>query len=1018
MSALPSSIIFTNEELSNSFFMKLVEYMKENVDTILNLSLLLSCIFIYINMNRVLYIKYRKYEDKGWRIAKWKKILKAIFWVFFIILFFLVVYFDYIDPSRYSLQYTWFSSKRVIKFNLAILLNSLSIYINVKGCGYKSWRTYFSFGSMLTTLLLFALYISDPTYIIVKEWSREIVLTLVAMSSLLWQQYEWLHNVVPNKVTWGIIDKVEEKSNLDNFVKKNIRQQFNDSNNELISQSNMTREESQTSNYNRGSRFINEENTREVSVSTREVRGVQLQLESQGQRQLISESSSQSGINTEEEIGIDSGREVRYRMQVQPQRYRYRQPLRERYLRPQVEHQLDRQLHVEHEEYEGPFVPLYPARPNPLHQLTSNSDQRNPIILEKIKEKMKANDMPHPSKESRYWENDFYGETVNKDVHGDIIRWFIPRYGMRDYKFNQKLKLEPQMVARALRQIDLENPSLEDPAISPIAHLERHSVMPDMDFTMNDKTFSYIYCRMLQKIDIHVQLWEEKEIKELRRLNNKRWKSKWDLMRIQTGEDVLKLVEKTKEIIKKDMNKVMTDKRITKDDLLMWTKIYNIKKTGNVRLTSEIFKFMRDRIAAYERINQTLPEEDQFRFDLIKANYKSRADMFKVRERNLNLLKNPAPEYSEVVKLATLWSFRTEESGKYGISFDLGDVDKNDINSVLLDGGTRASFEIVQRHAGIKMEEDEIFALTQSADFMALMIHINVQKYLNMPKADVVREVLALRGNGTPAGQKVEKYYLMFKEKEVQYQVELKRLQQERNSNLQAFLIKQKSENFSWTPENQAIYHMLHTPIILDREDFYIKKCLEDLQRQKEAEEGIRISKNKGRLNIIHEKVEEEKVVEELKNAEIIEINKDELDIKKEQISEKYNSKTDSNIKQNLKEKQELKENDSYIELKKERVIEESKVNTKSNSSDVLEENEDKEVEKSPEEIKREIVQRRLAMHTYMFNSNNTLLKKPKLLDRTGKNFKSVLGSPVVNKMIEHDNKQIIPSLADQRSVK
>lgn len=70
MSSLPSLTIFTNEELSNSFLVKLVEFMKENVDTILNLSLLLSCIFIYVNMNRVLCIKYRKYEDKDQRITK------------------------------------------------------------------------------------------------------------------------------------------------------------------------------------------------------------------------------------------------------------------------------------------------------------------------------------------------------------------------------------------------------------------------------------------------------------------------------------------------------------------------------------------------------------------------------------------------------------------------------------------------------------------------------------------------------------------------------------------------------------------------------------------------------------------------------------------------------------------------------------------------------------------------------------------------------------------------------------
>lgn len=201
-----------------------------------------------------------------------------------------------------------------------------------------------------------------------------------------------------------MIDKMEEKSNLDNFIQKNIGQQSDGSNNKLVNQSSVTSEESEDSNYNRRLRFLNEENTTEVSVPIINVRDIRVELESQEERLLRSESNSESVINSEEEAGINSGREVRSRMQeqIQPQRYRYRQPLRERYLRPQMEHQSRRQVQVEHEEFEGPFVPLYPARPNPLHQLTSNSDQRNPILIEKIREKMKANDMPHPSKESQY----------------------------------------------------------------------------------------------------------------------------------------------------------------------------------------------------------------------------------------------------------------------------------------------------------------------------------------------------------------------------------------------------------------------------------------------------------------------------------------------------------------------------------------------------------------------------------------------------------------------------------------
>ena len=63
------------------------EFINKHIDTILNISILLSCLFLYLNINKVLTIKYQSHKDKDVIIKKDNKIYKIIYWIILFISF-------------------------------------------------------------------------------------------------------------------------------------------------------------------------------------------------------------------------------------------------------------------------------------------------------------------------------------------------------------------------------------------------------------------------------------------------------------------------------------------------------------------------------------------------------------------------------------------------------------------------------------------------------------------------------------------------------------------------------------------------------------------------------------------------------------------------------------------------------------------------------------------------------------------------------------------------------------------
>ena len=156
------SIITLNKEDIITYLKITSEFLKNNADTILNLSILLSCLLLYINIPKVISILLNNKLNKEEQIDRWKKKFQYIFWFFFFILFILFCY-DYYYPEINTdiLKTTSYFSRRTLKFCLAIILNFSSFYINYKSHGFKSWRTYLSIFSIMSTVFIASLFYSD-----------------------------------------------------------------------------------------------------------------------------------------------------------------------------------------------------------------------------------------------------------------------------------------------------------------------------------------------------------------------------------------------------------------------------------------------------------------------------------------------------------------------------------------------------------------------------------------------------------------------------------------------------------------------------------------------------------------------------------------------------------------------------------------------------------------------------------------------------------------------------------------
>jgi hypothetical protein len=169
------------------FVLKVIEFMGNNIDTILNISLLISFIILYINIPKVITILMEKKENKEVKIKKWKKIFKFIFWFLFLTIF-CFFYFDYLYPELFPLNTTSYVTKRTLKFILAIILNVSNLYINLKTNGFKSWRTFFSIFSLLSTLFFISIFCSEDMRDIFKQVVWKIMQTCITIK-VIWDIY-------------------------------------------------------------------------------------------------------------------------------------------------------------------------------------------------------------------------------------------------------------------------------------------------------------------------------------------------------------------------------------------------------------------------------------------------------------------------------------------------------------------------------------------------------------------------------------------------------------------------------------------------------------------------------------------------------------------------------------------------------------------------------------------------------------------------------------------------------------
>ena len=179
-------VYISNNDLKD-FFFKLIEYISNNIDTILNISLLISCIILYINIPKVIIIFMEKKENKEIKIEKWKKIFKFIFWFFFLGIFSLF-YFDHLYPELFPLNTTSYITKRILKFILVIILNVSNLYINFKTNGFKTWRTYLSIFSLFSTLFFISMFCNEDLRELFRQVVWKIVQTGVTIK-VIWDIY-------------------------------------------------------------------------------------------------------------------------------------------------------------------------------------------------------------------------------------------------------------------------------------------------------------------------------------------------------------------------------------------------------------------------------------------------------------------------------------------------------------------------------------------------------------------------------------------------------------------------------------------------------------------------------------------------------------------------------------------------------------------------------------------------------------------------------------------------------------
>jgi hypothetical protein len=155
-----SAFLILGEISIKNIITQWLTFISNNIDTILNISLLISCVILYINIPKVIKLLLGNKENKKIIIENWIKRFKYVFWFLFISIFSFFS-FDYLYPELFPLNTTSYVSRRTLKFTLAIILNISNIYINVKTNGLKSWKTVFSIFSLVSTVFIMILFFNS-----------------------------------------------------------------------------------------------------------------------------------------------------------------------------------------------------------------------------------------------------------------------------------------------------------------------------------------------------------------------------------------------------------------------------------------------------------------------------------------------------------------------------------------------------------------------------------------------------------------------------------------------------------------------------------------------------------------------------------------------------------------------------------------------------------------------------------------------------------------------------------------
>ena len=183
-----------SSEVLLEYLKNIAEFCRNHMDAILNCSILLSCLFIYLNIPKVIKLIYKNNVESEEKKRKWIKRVKIIYWFLFIFILTYFILFDYIWPESFPLPFESYVCRRTLKFGLAFILSISLIYINTNTYGYKSWRTWLSFTSLIITTFLAFVYYNDNFSHNVSNLIHDLTCLVIVVISICGQG-EMLHHM-------------------------------------------------------------------------------------------------------------------------------------------------------------------------------------------------------------------------------------------------------------------------------------------------------------------------------------------------------------------------------------------------------------------------------------------------------------------------------------------------------------------------------------------------------------------------------------------------------------------------------------------------------------------------------------------------------------------------------------------------------------------------------------------------------------------------------------------------------